>query len=139
MSTTNLFTAAERVYSEFDAFSASRHREHGLPESMVQALESLASVLYSPEGCNQKTSQANPMVDINESELDKIVSRANAAFFDTRSLAMAAEGLLFKSAHGESDDDVVAARTVLDLLAAQALAMASEMDIVGIRQRRKAA
>lgn len=139
MSTTNLFTAAAGVYSEFDAFRASRRGEHGIPESMVRALESLASVLHSPEGDNQKTSHTNPMVGINDSELDKIVMRANGGFFDARSLAMAAEGLLFKSAHGESDDDVVAARTVLDLLAAQALAMACEMDIVAIHQRRKAA
>lgn len=131
MSTPNLFTAAELVYSEFDALRAS-HREHNIPESMARALEALAAVLYSPE-------VDNPIAGINKTEMDEIVKRANGGFFDSRSLAMAAESLLFKSAHGESDDDVVAARTVLDLLAAQALAMASEMDIVAIHQRRKTA
>lgn len=135
MSTSNLFTAAELVYSEFDALRASR-REHNIPASMVRALEALAAALYSPEVGNPESAQTNPMVDIHESEMDKIVNRANKGFFDSRSLAMAAEGLLFKSDHGESDDDVVAARTVLDLLAAKALEMASEMDVVAIRQRR---
>lgn len=138
MSTSNLFTAAEQVYSEFDALTTST-REYNIPESMARALAALGVAVAAADADHQNSAQDRSTGVTHEQELDKIVNRANAAFFDARSLAMAAEGLLFKSAHGESDDDVVAARTVLDLLAAQALAMASEMDIVGIRQRRKAA
>ena len=137
MSTTNLFTAAELVYSEFDALRTSTS-EYNIPESLIRALAALGPVVAA-DSDHQNFAKGSSTGFVHEQELDEIVMRANGGFFDTRSLAMAAEGLLFKSAHGESDDDVVAARTVLDLLAAQALAMASEMDIVTIRQRRKAA
>lgn len=138
MNTTNLFAAAELVYSEFDALRASR-REHNIPESMDRALEALAAALYSPEMDKQQSSQSDQTARFSEPEMEKIVNLANSGFFDSMSLAMAAEGLLFKSSGGESDDEVVAARNVLDQLAAKALAMASEMDMVVVRRRFEAA
>lgn len=64
MSTTNLFTATEAVYSEFDALRTSS-REFNIPESLVRALDALGPVLASTDVANRKPSQANPMVDIN--------------------------------------------------------------------------
>lgn len=66
MSTTNLFTAAALVYSEFDALRTSS-QEFNIPESFIRAIDALGPVLASTEVDSRIPSQANPMVDINAS------------------------------------------------------------------------
>ena len=122
MSTINLAVASTELHEEFVKLRAAR-REHEIPFDMINAFELLELALSSPEIDNP--------VDV-QSKIFEIVSLANNEFLNLRAIAMAAEALLGKSDHGNSDNDVVAARSVLYLLAAKAGTLAEEIDIAGM-------